>query len=61
MKIIKFLFEGNFEVGRRDRHYIEGETLEVDDADADRLIKGLCAEEVTADKPKPKHKRKEAD
>lgn len=58
MKKIRFLFEGNFEVGRRDRHYLEGEIVEADDADADRLIIGLCAEEVT-DKPKRKQKEVE--
>lgn len=61
MKKIQFLFEGNFEINRRDSHFLEGETVEVDDADADRLIKGLCAVELT-DEPKPKpRKRKEVE
>lgn len=46
MKII-ILFDGNFEVQGIDRHYQKGDVLEVSEADGKRLIKGLCAEEVT--------------
>lgn len=56
-KKIRFLFEGNFEIARRDYHFAEGDEIEADDADATRLITGLCAEEVNAE-PKPKAKAK---
>jgi hypothetical protein len=46
MKKIRFLFDGNFEVQGRDRHFTEGQVEEVSDADAKRLIEGLCAEEI---------------
>ena len=53
---IKFLFEGNFEIAGRDRHYVEGQVEDVDANDAARLIVGLCAEEVT-DTPKVKNRK----
>ena len=45
MKKIKFLFTGNFELNGRDRHFVKGEITDAEDADADRLIVGLCAVE----------------
>ena len=56
MRKIKFLFEGNFELAGRDRHYTEGTVEDADDVDAARLVEGLCAE--YADTPKPKVNRK---
>ncbi len=64
MKKIRFLFDGNFEIAGRDRHYRRGDTEEVDDADAERLIVGLCAEEweegasEPLETPKPRKARK---
>lgn len=46
MKII-FLFEGNFEISGRDRHFVKGQVEDVEPNDAARLIAGLCAEEYT--------------
>ena len=54
MKII-FLFEGNFEVSGRDRHYLKGQVEDVEPNDAARLIAGLCAEEY-AEQPQEEHK-----
>lgn len=56
MKII-FLFEGNFEIAGRDRHFVKGQVEDVEPNDAARLIAGLCAEEYT-EETKPEKKRK---
>lgn len=57
MRKIKFLFDGNFELQGRDRHFVEGEITDAEDTDAARLVEGLCAE--YADLPKPRKVRKE--
>lgn len=58
---IKFLFEGNFEIAGRDRHFLKGQVEDVDANDAARLIAGLCAEEYTEqpqEEPKPRKNKK---
>ena len=47
---LKFLFTGNFDVNGQPCHYQAGDTDEINEADALRLIDGKCAE--LADKPK---------
>jgi len=47
MKTIRFLFSGIFEINGRALPFLQGDIIDVEDADADRLIIGLCAVEVT--------------
>lgn len=64
---IKFLFDGNFEIGGHDRHFVKDQVEDVDPNDAARLIAGLCAEEydevkelTTFETPVKTHKSKKA-
>jgi len=44
MKKITFLFAGNFEVAGQVFHFEAGQSANVPDKDAKRLVDGLCAE-----------------
>ena len=55
MKII-FLFDGNFELNGRDRHFVKGQIEDVNPNDAARLIAGLCAEEYIEQEEQPRKK-----
>ena len=56
MKII-FLFDGNFELNGRDRHFVKGQIEDVNPNNAARLIAGLCAEEYTEEEEEQPRKK----
>jgi len=55
MKKITFLFAGNFEISGQVFHFEEGQTADVPEKDAKRLVDGLCAEYHGTKKKKVKH------
>ena len=52
---ITFLFDGIHDIDRQPQAFKKGETVEVNEADAKRLIDGLCAEEYKEPKAKVKY------
>jgi len=54
MKKIVFLFAGNFEIDGQMFHFEQGQSADVQDNDAERLVKGLCAEYPNTRKPAKK-------